>query len=102
VFCKKILLAHRRNRARSIQENVMSLFFVTRPSPEPAGWDIQRGAPLYQYTRHSSMQHSRDAAVRIASRVRGRAYEYDGRTSRLIFEAPDAPGLEHAPLRKGA
>lgn len=63
----------------------MTLFYVTRPAPLPTTWDGQRGALVHQYTRFGPMQHSRDAAVRRAARVGGRAYEYDGE-HRLIYE----------------
>ena len=64
----------------------MSLFYVKRPAPEPTTWDGQRRALVHQYTRFGPMQASRDAAVRRAARVRGRAYEYDGE-HRLIYDA---------------
>lgn len=75
----------------------MSLYYVMRPSAEPVGWDSQRRAPLHQYTRYRGMQHRRDAAIRAARRVQGRAYEYDG-AHRLIFDArrPDLEVSEHA------
>jgi hypothetical protein len=75
----------------------MALFYVMRPSAEPVGWDSQRRAPLHQYTRFRGMQHKRDAAIRSARRVQGRAYEYDGE-HRLIFDAqrPDLTVGEHA------
>ena len=66
----------------------MPLFYTMRPAPLPTTWDGQRRALVHQYTRFGPMQASRDAAVRRAARVRGRAYEYDGE-HRLIYDADE-------------
>lgn len=82
----------------------MALFYVTRPSDEPAGWDSQRRQPFYQYTRYGAMQRKRDRAIKQAQRVKGRAYEYDGE-HRLVFDAdsPDNVNAERmkAPTHEG-
>ena len=75
----------------------MSLFYVTRPAPEPDGWDSQRGCPKHTFTRYGRMQFKRERAVKMAQRVGGRAYEYDGE-HRLIHDAhkPSRDIREHA------
>jgi hypothetical protein len=65
----------------------MPLFCVTRPSDEPAGYDSQRKAPFYQYTRYRGLQRSRDGAIDTARKVRGRAYNISNGHNQLIYDA---------------